>query len=331
MKRAVLNLLTSAGAFAPFRKANRHQALVVMYHRFSEGEDSASISVPTFRKHLEYLKSRYTLVTIAQLAAILRTYEALPPSLAAITIDDGFRDAYELAFPLLVRYSAPATVFVVSDFIDQKAWIWTDKPRFLTSQTALERFEATIGGQRLSFNLNGPASRLDAAARMNVVLKQLDNSDKEDAIRNIASALRVTIPDLPPPQYGPLTWTQAREMESKGVEIASHTLTHPILTNVGDEQLRHELEGSRLRLEDELGHESTSFCYPNGNHDARVLHEAERAGYRCAVTTDQGLNSKDTNPFSLQRIPAVADFARFVKSTSGFEQVQAKFRTPTIS
>jgi peptidoglycan/xylan/chitin deacetylase (PgdA/CDA1 family) len=325
MKQAMLNLLTSAGAFDPFRRANSHKALILMYHRFSDSDDQASISARAFAKHLEYLKTHYTLVTISQLAQELRSGESRRP-LATITIDDGFKDAYEVAFPLLRRYQAPATLFVVTDFLDQAAWIWTDKLRFLTLSTSVEVFETSVGNHHLRYRLNGRESRLDAAASANELLKQLADEEKNEVISEIASALKVAVPALPPTDYAPITWEQAKELDHNGVEIASHTLNHPILTQVGDQRLRSELEASRSRVENMLGRSSRSFCYPNGNYDARVIREVERAGYDCAVTTENGLNERNSNPFLLQRIPATANFARFVKATSGFEQVQIGFR-----
>ena len=326
MKQAMLNLLTSAGAFDPFRKANSHKALILMYHRFSYSDDEASISARAFAKHLEYLKTNYTLVTISQLAEELRSGLSPRRPLATITIDDGFKDAYEVAFPLLRRYQAPATLFVVTDFLDQEGWIWTDKLRFLTLSTSVEVFETSVGDHHLRYRLNGRQSRLDAAAKTNELLKKLADEEKDEVIAEIASALKVPVPALPPTEYAPITWEQARELDHNSVEIASHTLSHPILTQVGDQRLRSELSGSRSRVENMLGRPSKSFCYPNGNYDARVIREVERAGYDCAVTTENGLNDRNSSPFELQRIPATADFARFVKTTSGFEQIQIGFR-----
>jgi len=328
MKQAVLNLMSSAGAFDPFRMANRDKALILMYHRFSPDDDRSSTSARAFGQHLKYLKARYTLVTISQLAQHLKSDEALPRSLAAITIDDGFRDAYEVAFPLLRRHNAPASLFAVTDFIDQKAWIWTDKMRFLTSRTTVEMFETSIGKDNLKCRLNGSESRLDAAARANELLKQLPNEEKDEVISQIASTLNMTVPNLPPAECAPLTWEQAREMDLNGVEIASHTLTHPILTKVSDEKLCSELQESRARLEEMLNRENKSFCYPNGNYDARVIQGVERAGYDCAVSTEYGLNARHGNLFLMRRISANANLARFVKATSGFEQLQMGLRRP---
>ncbi|HKR02817.1 MAG TPA: polysaccharide deacetylase family protein [Pyrinomonadaceae bacterium] len=326
MKRAVLNLMMRTNAFAPFRRANRGKALVLMYHRFSLEEDGAATSARTFNEQLEYLKSHYTIVPLAKIAEHVRDGANLPPGLAAITIDDGFDDAYEIAFPLLRQHGAPATLFVITDFLDRKAWMWTDKMRFLTSRTEVEEFELTIDGRQRRFELRGKWSRLDAATRLNEMLKKLPDEEKEEEIKRIASILGMKLPDLPPLEYSPVTWEQAREMDGAGIEIASHTLTHPILTNVSDERLRRELTGSRSRLEEELGHEVRSFCYPNGNLDERVLGATSAAGYDHAVATLPGLNDERSDPLALKRISAAADLAHFVQSTSGFEQMKNRLR-----
>src|SRR5215475_8530252 len=117
MKRTILNLLRITGAFAPFRWAHRRQALIITYHRFSESEGGARISARSFAEQMKYLAAHYTLVPLSRLGDCLQRRE-IPPRLAAITIDDGYRDAYEIAFPILRKHCAPATVFVVTEFVD---------------------------------------------------------------------------------------------------------------------------------------------------------------------------------------------------------------------
>jgi len=326
MKRTVLNLMVAAGAFAPFRLANRSKALILMYHRFNRSDDGVSTSARAFGEHLQYLKAHYQLVPLSQIAEYIVSGINLPPGLAAITIDDGFLDAYEVAFPLLRRYDAPATLFVVTDFLDQKKWVWTDKLRFLTLQSREEEFDATINGRKLRFELKGRGSRLEAATHVNEMLKELPDDEREGVIERIAETLNIVLPDLPTCEYAPLTWDQAREMDNNGVEIASHSLTHPILTLLDDERLSRELTESRSRLEAVLGREIRSFCYPNGNYNERVQREVERAGYTSAVATVHGLNDLQSNPMALRRISAERDLPHFVQNTSGFEQVKHRLR-----
>ena len=322
MKQTVLNIMKASGAFAPFRFANRNKALIVMYHRFGRSDDGQTISARIFREQLDYLAARYHLVPLSFLGELLASGKRLPAGLAVITIDDGYSDAYKIAFPLLRERKIPATLFVVTDFVDQKTWLWPDKLRYLTSITQKQVLEQKIDGRSLRFELNGRASREEAARRINSLLKQMADEAKENAINEIASALAVELPAAPPPEYGPISWEQAREMDSAGTEIGSHTVSHPILTNIEGERLRRELTASKSRLESMLDRSVDLFCYPNGDLNESIRRETERAGYRCAVTTEQGLNDGHSNPLALMRIPTAHQLARFAQSTSGFEQVK---------
>lgn len=321
MKESVLNLLRITGAFAPFRWAHRRQALILTYHRFSERVGGAPISARVFAEQVKYLAAHYTLVPLSQLADCLRKQE-IPPSLAAITIDDGYRDAYEIAFPILRKHCAPATVFVVTEFVEGTTWLWTDKPRYLTALAAPRAFEIGIEDHKLRLELNGAASRAVAAGLINAALKPLSEEARGATIERLAFDLGVKLPERPPVEYGAINWRQAREMADAGVEIGSHTLTHPLLTGLSDARLREELGQSRYRIQTMLGRKVETFCYPNGDYDLRTQREVARAGYQCAVTTDVGLNNERNDPLALRRVHGEYDLARFVKNTSGFAQAQ---------
>jgi hypothetical protein len=217
-------------------------------------------------------------------------------------------------------------LFVVTDFLDRKTWLWTDKLRYLMAETRATRLETTLNNCVLQIPLRGRESRAEAAALINAHLKAMPDEDKDEAIRQIASALRVRIPELPTRDYDAIGWEQAREMDGAGLRIESHTLTHPILTGVNDERLETELRESKSRLETMLDRRAELFCYPNGNYDARVRRAVEQAGYCCGVTVEAGLNRDSSDPLSLRRVHTDEDFARFIQSASGFEQVKDKLR-----
>src|SRR5262245_56943429 len=248
MKEFVLNLLRMTGAFAPFRWAHRGQVLILSYHRFSEREGQAAISARAFAEQVKYLAARYTLVPLSQLADCLQKRE-VPPSLAAITIDDGYRDAFEIAFPILRKHCAPATVFVVTEFVEGTTWLWTDKTRYLTARAAPHAFELGIKGHRLRLELNGGASRASAAGLINDALKKLSVEARDTVIERLAFDLKVKPPGPPPVEYCSINWRQAREMADAGVEIGSHTLTHPILTGLSKTRLREEVAQPRARIQ----------------------------------------------------------------------------------
>lgn len=91
---------------------------ILNYHRFDNSGNRLSVQPEMFRRHLQYLvENDYRVVPLAQVLEFLRGERPLPMRALAITIDDGYRSTYDVAYPLLVEFGFPATVFVYSDFV----------------------------------------------------------------------------------------------------------------------------------------------------------------------------------------------------------------------
>jgi peptidoglycan/xylan/chitin deacetylase (PgdA/CDA1 family) len=326
MKQAVLHALRVSGAFAPFRLANRLKTLILTYHRFSADERAGATSARAFAEQLAYLRARYAIVPLSAVQRHLCDGHPLPPRAAVITVDDGYRDFYEVAFPILRRFEAPATLFAVSAFVDGATWIWTDKLRFVLAGTRARELSVVIGASVINARLDAPASRRAVAGRINEALKRESDDARERIIMRIAAQLGATIPMSPPSEYGAVTWNELRAMTAAGIEIGSHTVSHPILTRIDHTRLTRELTASRERLETMLDRPATLFCYPNGDYDRAIRDEVARAGYRLAVTTEPGLNDASSDPLALKRIHTEPDLTHFVQSTSGFEQIKNRLR-----
>ncbi len=96
---------------------------------------------------------------------------------------------------------------------------------------------------------------------------------------------------------------QLREINNNGVEIGSHTRTHPELTRISPEEQNEEIAGSKKDLEERLNRPVNTFCYPGGDYDQQAKDLVKNAGYRCAVTTQRGHVEKGNDPLALRRIP----------------------------
>jgi peptidoglycan/xylan/chitin deacetylase (PgdA/CDA1 family) len=93
-----------------------HTVVILCYHRFNDGSSKLSVSAQDFAEQMEYLAANdYNIVALRDLPAILRGELPMPARAVAISIDDGYRSTYEVAFPILVRHGFPATVFLYSD------------------------------------------------------------------------------------------------------------------------------------------------------------------------------------------------------------------------
>ena len=101
---------------------------------------------------------------------------------------------------------------------------------------------------------------------------------------------------------GGLSSARVRALVKHGWEIASHTYTHPDLTKVSSERLRHEVAGSRAELQRRFGGAVAFFCYPYGRSSPAVADAVADAGYSGATTVAAGVAAPGSDPLSLPRI-----------------------------
>lgn len=101
-----------------------------------------------------------------------------------------------------------------------------------------------------------------------------------------------------------LSWNQIMEMQASGlVTIGSHSLTHPLLTEVtSPERLKSEVEDSKRILEEKLGKKVNTFCYPAGRFNEKVRQAVVDAGYKAAVVTNPGRKIPDDDVFLMKRL-----------------------------
>jgi peptidoglycan/xylan/chitin deacetylase (PgdA/CDA1 family) len=97
-----------------------------------------------------------------------------------------------------------------------------------------------------------------------------------------------------------MVWQELRDLAARGVEIGSHTHSHPHLPELSDAELRRELVDSRERIGDELDRPCAYLAYPFGEHDARIRAAARAAGYSAAFAQASEMHVRD--PYAVYRV-----------------------------
>lgn len=117
----------------------------------------------------------------------------------------------------------------------------------------------------------------------------------------------------------PLTWAQVKEMHGHRIEFGSHTLTHPMLSQIPLAQVRHEVRESKRMIEERLGISVPFFCYPRGDFTAGVRQIVHEEGHLAACTIKPGINTWNTNLWTLRRtyISRRDTLHEFAKKMSG--------------
>jgi peptidoglycan/xylan/chitin deacetylase (PgdA/CDA1 family) len=146
----------------------------------------------------------------------------------------------------------------------------------------------------------------------------------ESRLQLVASLVEISGTSQTPEFARLMTFDEIGELAHDGHEIGSHSMTHCLMPECDDRALAYEVAESRHVLQARLGKSIASFCYPNGNSDARTAHSVAQAGYSRAVTTTWGNNGQEADRFRLRRYDMVAK--RVQDSGGKFEPALLAFR-----
>jgi peptidoglycan/xylan/chitin deacetylase (PgdA/CDA1 family) len=316
MRKLALRLMQSCGGFALTRALSAGMARVLMYHNFSGVgyDDPNALNVDGIRAQFEYLRRHFNVVPLLQIAGQLASGSKLDPNMVALTIDDGRRNCHEFLFPLLKEFEFPATFFVVSSFIRGEDWIWTDKVLWLSEQPEPSHEMAS--------------TNLDDCFRW---LNRMRPEDRNARIEAMAKSAGTAIPQVPPLEYAPCSWTELREMADSGLmEIGSHSATHAIFSSITEQESWQELSRSRAQIEEGMGRSVRCFCFPNGmpgDFRPSQVRQAQDAGYLCAVTAQFGMLRPGGDRYQIPRIGMTRKSSRaeIGKVLDGFAYYQGRF------
>jgi peptidoglycan/xylan/chitin deacetylase (PgdA/CDA1 family) len=99
-----------------------------------------------------------------------------------------------------------------------------------------------------------------------------------------------------------MTWTQVQELVAAGMDIQSHSITHPHLRTLAPDVAYKEIAESKATLEKRLGKPVVAFCYPFGEYNNAIIEMVKRAGYDSAVTLASGYRQRADELYTLRRI-----------------------------
>jgi peptidoglycan/xylan/chitin deacetylase (PgdA/CDA1 family) len=270
--------------------------LILGYHRVVE--DYAAVardempsmltSCEMFERHLDVVGRHYRFVSIDDIGEHLASGKPFTERVAAVTFDDGYRDNYEYAFPILQRKGIPAAVFVVTDLVGQAHWQIHDKLYHLVTKAFANWDDPRRELAVLLNDLGLPAAhllrhRLAASTPLTTVsalLPDLSQVNIGRVMHGLEARFGNGLCNIPLS----LTWPMIEEMHRAGIIIGSHTQTHISLPAESMETVSRELEGSKRVIEERIGAPVRHFAYPGGQFTPRDVIALERTGYRFGYT-----------------------------------------------
>jgi peptidoglycan/xylan/chitin deacetylase (PgdA/CDA1 family) len=312
-RRADTLSLARNGGTGPRLRWRKTVLTILVYHRVNDERDPFFPATPVdvFAGQMAYLASRFNVCRLDDALEGLRAGR-LPGRALVITFDDGYRDNYLNAFPVLARLGLPATILLATGVIGSDRVLWHDRVFAAFRETRREALEGFVpDGGRLP--LGTLAERLAAQRE---VLRHLwrvpddrRTAEIDRLVERLGTADRTSIPGLM------LSWDEVRVMHAGGIGFGAHTVSHPVLSMVPRARAVEEIRHSKETIECVLGAPVRAFAYPvgrRGDFTDETKQFLRETGYACALSTLPGVNGSEQDPFELRRLsPWDDDLARF--------------------
>jgi len=287
------------------------RVLILSYHRVvadfaQEAKRSLytlNIEQKTFRRHLEVLQETHDVVSLEEAMSVLDGTRQAARDVAVITFDDGYRDVYTHAYPVMRDMRVPGVIYVPSSFVGTDRRLGHDR-----LFAALRRMkERSIGPMAVGVGNPGERWLIDAfegGVDAHVALERLIARRPTPGLLKLADALedRLGLATYKPPEGElPVSWEMLREMDAHGVITGAHSAEHTVLTNQRLEDARREIAQCKAVLEKGMKKPVRHFAYCNGYYSAGVAQALKAEGFVSGVTTEDMPNTPGVDPFALKR------------------------------
>ena len=285
--------------------------LILLYHHCHEQEYTKRrpdkklfVDKDTFASQIIWLKENFKVSSLDELEGFSLSKPTDSKPHIFLTFDDGHKDNYDFAFPILCDYKIPATIYLTTSWIDQPSWQWRAEVFDLIedcSQLVLINIEGETCLYEDAFR-----QRHEIYLRIADMLVRKSPADRKKLMKKI---LEINGKKFKDRREEFLNWRQISEMRDSSLMLfGAHTHTHPMLTRLTDSDAFSEIVISKNEIEREIGEKVKHFAYPYGGSNAAGKREflfAKRAGFITATTAiPPGCRQKNyqENIFSLSRL-----------------------------
>jgi peptidoglycan/xylan/chitin deacetylase (PgdA/CDA1 family) len=320
LKRSLAAALHFSGATAVLARKSSLPWRILTYHRIVDADrlpfpiqPGMYVRPRTFEMHMRYLAAHCRVVPLGELLQALKSSTPVQDSTTVITFDDGWRDNFDSALPVLRELNLPATIFLPTAYIGSNDYFWTDRvPQTITSLRGAPEYHTRV--------LALFQEKFPSLPQLTADIRRLVSSEEfsVDTLEHFINALK----DLPPRERKAVVdelhllakefttligerlfmdWNEVHEMSLHRIDFGSHSHSHTPMTELTDVQLRDELVNSYQELRSHALEPSGAFCYPGGYSNGQTQAALAEIGVEYALSVETA-SRFDTRPNLLGRV-----------------------------
>lgn len=313
IKKLLLNVISSSHIPELYQRVTQPKSItIVTYHAVIKEPlafpDWCFMDAELFEAQIAYLSSKFKIISLSEAVEKINN-NCLDDRYAVITFDDGYKNNFDIALPILEKYNAPATIYLVTSLINTNKVFWFT--RLLSALNNTREESITWEGVRLK--LSSVEDKAESSQKLQQSLKAYNEETAQIKLTEIERLLKVegTLHIPASSAFSMLSKDELGRMIDTGlIEFGAHTYSHPILANSTISEQKKQIELSILQTQELTGLPCYHFAYPNGGHNDfndDTINILKNAGAKSATTMISGPVTADTNLFILNRYPIGSD------------------------
>jgi len=249
-------------------------------------------------------------MTLHNVLQYIQSGDKFSPNSVLITFDDGYKNVYNYAFPVLKRYGFPAVVFCTGEALMGQT-IWCDSLLDIVFNPCVLNLE--FDGKL--FYLNNIRNRNKVFHYLIDSLVKKNAAERKDIVKTISDELNIEPLNDDSERY--LSNEHIQEMQDCNIYFGAHSMSHPLLCFSEDKlSLKKEIHNSVGLIEEVTHNDCISFAYPfgdEGSYSESCIDLLKSAGVKIAFTTYRGSNTSNINPYLLNRFIVQKDLEYFFR------------------
>jgi len=295
-----------------FHTRINNELTILLYHgvtniqsRGIENIQGKHIQALDFAMQMEYLRKHCHVLSLDEFLEIKKGGDTLPPKSTIVSFDDGFRNNYSIAAPILEEHQIPAVFYISSGVVSTDIMFWVDILEDAINLSAKSTINVKLD-KEVEFSIRNNREKLQALARIKGYCKTATAVEKDRIIQETQEAAGVVAKVCHSDNYQKITWKELKEMHENSLfTIGGHALYHNILSSLEASLLKKEIRASLDLLEINLQSPITHYSYPEGqayHYNQEVINQLKENGIVCSPSAICGMNSITEDPFHLKRI-----------------------------
>lgn len=284
---------------------------VAIHHHFSD-----------FKAEMRFIKKWFNIISLDELVNNVKSNTAFGTPSIAITFDDGYRDNYTLAYPILKKLKFPATIYLITGLIGTHKRTWLDEVEYALLNSNVDSFKFPELFSDETINIFSLEDKKKANDKICKSMKYINNSKRLKLIDELFIRLNIKQDARGSENRRMLSWEEVKDMGQNNISFGAHTNSHPVLAHISFEEAKKEILLSKTEIENKLGVPIKHFTFPNGrdnDFNNKLKDYCMDLGFESVASAEHGAINKGSDPHYLLRfIPVIPLYIFAVELTRLF-------------